>query len=240
MAIVKSLSRGSSSQSINYTSVIGGKASGKSRPVLILGKSGTGKSFAMRNLNPKTTFIINVVGKDLPFKGADKRFVDGVNMICSDDYSIVISQLNKLKSRKDITEIVIDDWQYLMADEFMKRSYEKGYDKFTEIGRHAWDILFLVKELGAGKIIYLLAHSDDSNDSGTEKCKTIGRMLDEKVVVEGLFTIVLSCVVDKGNYRFLTVNNGRNTVKAPPEMFTTDLIPNDLASVSKSIRAFYN
>jgi hypothetical protein len=237
MGVSRQLTRGSqASVSVDYTNVI--SHGGKSRPVLIIGESGSGKSNAMRNLNPRTSYIFNVIGKDLPFKGAERRFIDGRNMLCSDDYSLVTARMKQLKSRKEITEIVIDDFQYLMANEFMRRSYEKGYDKFTEIGRHAWDILFLAKDMGAGKIVYFLTHSAES-DKGVEKCKTIGRMLDEKVVVEGLFTIVLSCVVDKGKYSFLTVNNGHNTVKAPAEMFPTDLIPNDLVQVSRAIRAFY-
>lgn len=235
MGVVKQLSRGASA-GVDYTRVIG--QGGKSRPVLIIGKSGSGKSFSVRNMNPANTFLFNVVGKDLPFRAGGK-FTEGKNMLSSDDYDLVTAQFNKLKNRKEITDIVIDDFQYLMANEFMRRSYEKGYDKFTEIGRHAWDILYLVKDMGPGKIIYFLAHSDE-NDQGVEKCKTIGRMLDEKIVVEGLFTVVLSCVVDKGKYFFLTVNNGRNTVKSPPQMFAADLIPNDLVTVSKAIRAFYS
>ena len=237
MPLVKVVKRGATSAvAVNYTTVIG--HGGKSRPVLILGRSGAGKTFSIRNLNPRSTYLFNVIGKDLPFKGANRKYIEGQNMLCSDNYTLVTKTLQSLKNRKDITEIVIDDFQYLMANEFMNRSHEKGYDKFTEIGRHAWDILYVIKDLGAGKIVYLLAHSAET-DTGDEKCKTIGRMLDEKVVVEGLFTIVLSCVVDNGKYAFLTENNGHNTVKSPPEMFPSKLVSNDLNSVSKAVRAFY-
>lgn len=238
MAEVKQLVKSGGVTNIDYGEIIGGDE--QSTPVLIIGKSGSGKSTGLRNIDPRTSFLINVIGKRLPFRGAGKKFVAGKNMLCSDDYTTVTNQLKKLKNRKDVKEIFIDDFQYLMANEFMRRSYEKGYDKFTEIGRHAWDILFLAKNLGAGKIIYFLNHSDDNNEGSIEKCKTIGRMLDDKIVVEGLFTIVLSCVVDKGKYFFLTVNNGRNTVKAPMGMFSSDLIDNDYLLVSKAIRNYYN
>jgi hypothetical protein len=236
MQVTKLSRGGTAAVSVDYTKVIG--RGGKSRPVLILGRSGSGKSFSYRNLNPKTSFVFNIIGKDLPFKGGSRRFIDGQNMLCSDNYSAIMSKLAELKRRKDITEIVIDDFQYLMANEFMRRSHEKGYDKFTDMGRHAWDVLFAAKDMGPGQIIFILAHSDVTNE-GIEKCKTIGKMLDEKVVVEGLFTIVLACVVDKGKYFFLTVNNGNNTVKAPPEMFSGELIDNDLKLVSNSVREFY-
>src|SRR5207253_2481807 len=90
--------------------------------------------------------------------------------------------------------IVLDDFQYVMANEFMRRSEEKGYDKFTEIGRHAWDILTNAAQLADDVRVYVLAHSEES-EAGRIKVKTIGRMLDEKITVEGMFVVVLRTVV---------------------------------------------
>jgi len=237
MAVAKKITRGSESAmpALNYERVLA--SSNRSKPVMILGRSGGGKSKAIENLNPASTFLINVIGKDLPFRGWRRKYTEGKNMLISDNYDTITKQLISLKSARGITDIVIDDFQYLMADEFMRRSYEKGYEKFTEIGRHAWDLLWLVSGLGSGKIVYVLAHTERTED-GDEKCKTIGKLLDEKIGIEGMFTIVLACVVDKGSHFFSTVNNGKNVVKAPVGMFKDALIPNDLRLVSQCIRAY--
>jgi hypothetical protein len=215
----------------------------KSKPVLIIGKSGTGKTRSIVGLNPKETFLVNVIGKDLPIKGWRKNYTPYTtgkgNMLISDDYATITSVLENLKNRKEIKYVVIDDFQYLMANEFMRRSYEKGYDKFTEIGRHAWDLLWLANTLGNGRIVFFLVHSD-TNDLGEEKVKTIGKLLDEKICVEGMFTIVLNSVINKGTYNFATQNSGKNTTKSPEGMFESNLIPNDLGFVAKAIYKFDN
>jgi hypothetical protein len=181
--------------------------------------------------------LVNVIGKELPFKNWRTKFVEGKNMLVSDNYSTILATLLQLKKRKEITDVIIDDFQYLMADEFMRRSAEKGYEKFTEIGRHAWDLLWLASGLGTGKLVYFLAHSE-TNEHGEEKCKTIGKLLDEKIGIEGMFTIVLGAVVNNGKHVFDTVNNGKNVVKAPEGMFAERYIPNDLQYVSRAVRAY--
>jgi AAA domain len=221
-----------------YTGII--QSEGNSKPVLIIGKSGSGKSSSIRTLPAKNTFLINVIGKDLPFRGWRKSYKINDNMLCSDSYTEIENELDKIKKRKEIKFIIIDDFQYLMANEFMNRAYEKGYDKWTEIGKHAFDLLFKAKTLGSNRIVFFLAHSD-TNDLGDTDVKTLGKMLSEKIVVAGMFTIVLQCFQDKGAYLFETKSaTGKSVVKTPFEMFATDRIPNDLKMVADAIYKFEN
>ena len=199
--------------------------------VFILGRSGTGKSFSMRNF-PKDKFaVINVQGKILPFKGS------GNIEITQSDRSDEITKALKAFAKK-YKSIVIDDYQYVMANEFMRRATEKGYDKFTEIGRHAWDIANTVTELPQDVIVYVMCHTD-RDDEGNEKIKTIGKLLDEKICLEGMSTIVLKTNVTDGEYSFLTQNNGKDTVKSPAGMFPSYAIDNDLYYVDQKIRSYY-
>ena len=134
--------------------------------------------------------------------------------------------------------IVIDDLQYLLATEFMDRAHEKGYDKFTEMARHYYDVLQAATTLPPEKRVYLLSHTDTS-DTGQTKAKTIGKLLDEKITVEGLVTIVLRTHVINGQYVFSTKNNGADTVKSPLGLFDDEHIPNDLAAVDAAISTYY-
>ena len=134
--------------------------------------------------------------------------------------------------------IVIDDAQYLMANEFMRRATERGYDKFTEIAQNFWNLVNKVKELPDNQIVYFLAHIE-RDQNGNEKIKTIGKLLDEKITVEGMFTIVLKTNVTDGAYTFLTQNSGHDTVKSPIGMFKTFAIDNDLKYVDDKIRNYY-
>lgn len=199
--------------------------------VFILGRSGTGKSYSMREFDPEKIGVINVQGKILPFR-------NGANFLTADtdDATKVIQALDVMaKSRKTI---VIDDFQYLMANEFMRRSTERGYDKFTEIARHAWDVVDKVRDLPNDVIVYIMCHTDTDNE-GVERLKTIGRMLDEKIVLEGMSTIVLKTNVSDGQYTFLTQNNGKDTVKSPAGMFPAYAIENNLKYVDEKIRNYY-
>jgi len=199
-------------------------------PVLILGESGTGKSASLRNFKRGEVAVINVAGKPLPFKS-------DLGMISTDSYPKIVQALKGMQT----PSAVIDDAQYLMANEFMRRSGEMGYQKFTDIGKNFWSLIAetVSRDMPSDRIVYFLSHIE-RDQAGNEKIKTIGRMLDEKITVEGLFTIVLKTHVEDGKYTFMTHNSGFDTVKSPIGMFESQQIDNDLALVDKTIRAYYN
>lgn len=197
----------------------------------ILGRSGTGKSYSMRDFPKDKLAVVNVQGKILPFKGSGQ-----IEMTSTDTSNQIVRALEKYGT--EFKSIVVDDFQYVMANEFMRRSTERGYDKFTEIGRHAWDIANTVRSLPADCIVYVMCHTDRDED-GNEKIKTIGKLLDEKICLEGMSTIVLMTNVTDGVYTFLTQNNGKNTVKSPAGMFPSYAIDNDLWYVDQKIRSYY-
>lgn len=199
-------------------------------PVLILGESGTGKSASMRNFKDDEVAVINVAGKPLPFKNK-------IRSLNSDSYTKIKAYINDLVNDGYKT-IVIDDAQYLMANEFMRRATERGYDKFTEIAQNFWLLINSIKEIPSNIIVYLMAHIE-RDPSGNEKIKTIGKMLDEKITVEGMFTIVLKTNVTDGQYGFITQNSGHDTVKSPIGMFPSFVIDNDLKYVDEKIRNYY-
>ena len=197
--------------------------------VLILGQSGTGKSYSMKNFNEDEICLISVQKPLLPFR---KKFTETV---VTDKYSDIISTMKSTNKKV----IVIDDTQYLMCNEFMRRATEKGFDKFTEIAQNFWSLVVQeVNNLPAETIVYLLCHTA-TDENGVEKMKTIGKLVDEKITPEGLFTIVLKTTVSDGNYAFVTQNNGKDTVKSPEGMFSTYAINNDLKYVDEKIRNYY-
>lgn len=199
--------------------------------VYILGRSGTGKSYSMRNMDKDSFVVINVQGKILPFKGSGR-----VTMVNCDNSADIVTYIKSYSKR--FNTIVVDDFQYVMANEFMRRAMERGYDKFTEIARHAWDIAECVRSLPKEVIVYIMCHTDIGDD-GIEKLKTIGKLLDEKIVLEGMSTIVLKTNVSDGKYYFLTQNNGKDTTKSPAGMFPSYAIDNDLKYVDDKIRSYY-
>jgi hypothetical protein len=199
--------------------------------VYVLGRSGTGKSYSMRNFGKDKLGVVNVQGKILPFKGAG-----AIEMINTDQSDEIVKAVKKLAN--SYKSIVVDDYQYVMANEFMRRAAERGFDKFTEIARHAWDIADCVRTLPNDVIVYIMCHTDTDSE-GTERLKTIGKLLDEKICLEGMSTIVLKTNVSDGQYTFLTQNNGKDTVKSPAGMFPTYAIDNDLNYVDEKIRNYY-
>lgn len=207
---------------------------------LILGESGTGKSTSLRNLDLEHTFLIQMVKKPLPFRSKDwKPVTEGGPVYVTDDSAKIVSAMNK--TRKEI--IVIDDFQYLLANEFMRRVTDvakgnEAFAKYNEIARHAWDVLMAATNLPDHKRVYILSHTS-TDDFGKTKIKTIGKLLDEKIVMEGLVTIVLRTVVQNGNYLFSTRNSGADTVKSPIGLFDDELIENDLAKVDSAIFNYY-
>lgn len=199
--------------------------------VYILGRSGTGKSFSMRDFKKDEIGVINVQGKILPFKGSG-----ALDIVNTDESKDIVKSIESMA--KKYKAVVVDDFQYVMANEFMRRATERGYDKFTEIARHAWDIADCVRNLPQDVIVYVMCHTDTDQD-GFEKLKTIGKLLDEKIVLEGMSTIVLKTAVSDGQYMFLTQNNGKDTVKSPAGMFPAYAIDNNLKYVDAKIRSYY-
>lgn len=183
----------------------------------------------MRNFKSAEILHINVMSKPLPFKG---RFAETYN---GDDYKAIANAMNKTKCKT----IVVDDAQYLMANEFMRRSSEVGYQKFTDIANNFWTLINgVTNDLPFDVIVYFLMHTD-TDDNGNEKAKTIGKLLDEKICIEGMSSIVLKTNVKDGVYTFVTQNNGHDTVKSPLGMFPTFEIDNDLKAVDTTIRKYW-
>ncbi|MDR1249020.1 MAG: ATP-binding protein [Treponema sp.] len=193
--------------------------------ILIMGESGTGKSTSLRNL--KNAGIINVYGKPLPFKSESKT-------VHEDNCEKIIKMLRGCKS--DI--VVIDDFQGLLVSQFMDRAKETGFQKFTDMALGYYKVIKTVSEISENKRVYFLSHIE-RDQFGNEKVKTIGKLLDEKITVEGLFTIVLKTLAREGKYLFQTHNSGNDTVKSPMGMFEEDLIPNDLSEVDRTIQEYY-
>lgn len=194
---------------------------------MVYGQSGTGKSTSLRNFKPEDVCIVNVSGKPLPFKNKHKTFN-------TDDYMAVDAAIKKAPAKS----IVIDDATYLMTGEYMRTAKVTGYQKFTDMALNYYTLVKAAAALPSDKIVYFMGHSD-TDANGNEKFKTIGKMLDEKVTLEGMFTIVLKTVVTDGKYQFSTRNSGQDTVKTPLGMFNDVLIDNDLAMVDKTIREYY-
>lgn len=195
--------------------------------VMVYGQSGTGKSTSLRNFSPEEVSIINVSGKPLPFRKKLPTW-------CTDSYNEIVQVLPKIKA----PSIVIDDATYLMTNEFMRNARVTGYQKFTDMALNFNSLIEITRTLPGDKIVYFIGHSDQADD-GREHFKTIGKMLDNYVTVEGKFTIVLKTVVKDGEYYFSTQNSGQDTVKTPMEMFDQELIPNDLKMVDETIRNYY-
>lgn len=196
--------------------------------VMVYGHSGSGKSASLRNFDPEQVAVINVLGKPLPFRSNMKTYI-------TNDYGKIDAAIHSTKRKS----IVIDDATYLMTGEFMRNAKVAGYQKFTDMAANFNTLLMRAKGLPDDVVVYFFGHSERDGDGG-EKFKTIGKLLDEKVCVEGYFTIVLKTVVQDGRYLFSTRNDGMDTVKTPLGMFNDALIENDLAAVDKTIREYYN
>lgn len=196
-------------------------------PVLILGESGSGKSAALRNFDPAEVGVFNVASKPLPFRKKLK-------VVNNAGYDIIRKGLTAPK----LKTYVIDDSQYLLAFEFFDRARETGYQKFTDIALNFRNLIqFVIAQMPEDCIVYFLHHTERTDD-GHLKAKTIGRMLDEKLTVEGLFTVVLVCKTDGTRHWFETQSDGFTPAKSPMEMFDGQ-IDNDLKLVDTTIRDYY-
>ena len=197
-------------------------------PVLILGESGSGKTYSIKNMDPEKVGIFLVEKPRLPFRKPFKVCQGG-------GYFPIMKALAEPK----LKQYVVDDSQYLLVNEFFDRAGETGYQKFTDMALNFRNMIhFVIRKTPDDVIVYFLHHTD-TDGNGRIKAKTIGRMLDEKLTVEGLFDIVLRTAVDPEGHWFLTQTNGYDTVKTPEDMFPQSRIPNDLAAVDKAIRDYY-
>ena len=194
---------------------------------MVYGQSGTGKSTSLRNFDPSEIAVINVSGKPLPFRTKMQTYN-------TDDYNKIMNAMQKTERKS----IVIDDATYLMVGEFMRNAKVIGYQKYTDMAYSFNQLLEFASKLPDDKIVYFIGHSEQSDD-GREHFKTIGKMLDNYVTVEGKFTIVLKTVVQDGKYMFATQNNGQDTVKSPLGLFDNLLIDNDLKFVDEKIREYW-
>lgn len=196
-------------------------------PVLILGESGSGKSTSMRNFEPDEVGIFNVASKPLPFRKKIPK-ANGVT------YDIILNSLAKPKLKR----YVIDDSQYLLCFEMFKTVKDIGYGKFTDMALHFYNLIqYVIKNTPPDVIVYFLHHIETTAE-GKVKAKTVGKMLDEKLTIEGLFSIVLLCQTDGISHKFITQSDGHTTAKSPMEMFPKE-IDNDLKAVDTAIRDYY-
>lgn len=210
---------------------------------LIIGESGTGKSTSLRNLNPQETLLIQAVKKPLPFRSKDWKPATKDNPDGSVFVSDISDTIVKAMQRTNKQIIIVDDFQYVMANEFMRRVTDNetgnsAFAKYNEIARHAWDVLTTATALADHKRVYILSHTS-TDEFGKTKLKTIGKLLDEKIVLEGLVTIVLRTLKINDQYRFSTQNNGSDTVKSPLGLFENEQIENDLLAVDNAICDYY-
>lgn len=203
-------------------------------PVLIIGKSGSGKSTSLRNFDEKELALINVISKPLPFR---KKFESTIN---TDNYQEIMKKIYQTQKKS----IVIDDAGYLITNHFMNKHSSCGggsgvFNLYNELGDFFWTLIeFVKKKLPEYKIVYFIMHEDKS-ESGDVKPKTIGKLLDEKVCIEGMFTIALRCLNDNNKHYFRTQSDGSDICKTPMEMFEDLEIDNDLKMVDTVIREYY-
>ena len=217
---------------------------------LVIAESGSGKSTSGRNLDPKETFWINIANKPLPFKGWKKNYTliskdnPKGNMTNASSATGIIKALKHVNDNMPhITNIVIDDWQYMSAFEYFDKAQEKGYDKFTSIATNLAQVAKYPKDLRDDLYCFFLTHSEDSTDMNGRrkvKAKTVGKMIDNALTLEGLFSIVLFGRVIKEDdgtlkYGFETQTDGNNTCKSPMGMFEESFIENDLQHVKDCI-----
>lgn len=225
-----------------------------SETIAIVGESGTGKSTSLRNLNPETTFIISITGKPLPFRAWKKKYIpikiEGKNVSGNYYVSSKWDQILKIlqiidKMMPHIKQVIIDDFQYVLSYEFIDRATEVGYTKFSELAQHAMEILRYSEKMREDCKMIFLTHSENVGDNVNPKyvIKTVGKLLTEKVTLEGLFTYIFFTKVNEGDsgrmeYKLITNNDGSCIAKTSLGMFEDLEIDNDLDEIIKVIDAY--
>ncbi len=210
-------------------------------PVMILGESGSGKTRSLKNLNPKETILIQPIKKPLPFraKGWDKfdMTTKTGSVLRTDDYGL-IKGICLNAHKKGVKQVIIDDAQYIMLNESLRRSDETGFRKFTDMAKGYVDLITTIANCESDLVVYFMTHTQTSED-GKIIAKTVGKMIDQQVCLEGLFSIVLRCMVSDGNHFFTTKTSGMDCVKTPEDMFESDQIENDLLNTTNAINEYY-
>lgn len=196
-------------------------------PVLILGESGSGKSASLRNFEPEEVGIFNVASKPLPFR---KK----LNKMDKASYEIIKKKLTEPK----LKTYVIDDSQYLMCFEMFDKVKETGYGKFTDCAKHFYDLVKFIIDVAPEDCLVYFLHHTETTETGKIKAKTQGKMLDNQLTLEGLFSIVLMCVTDGKSHKFITQSDGFTTAKSPMDMLPAEM-DNDLKAVDTAIREYY-
>lgn len=220
----------------------------------VVGNSGSGKSTAIRTLNPKETFIINIANKNLPFKGYKKNYTPLAkvgdnwtgNLYNTSDVGKISNILKILnKARPEIKNVIIEDAQYIMAFEAMDRAQEKGYEKFTQMASNFYSVLKEAMNMRDDLKVFVLTHAENTGDAinPNYKIKTIGKMIDSMITVEGLFTYVFFTSIIKDaegalSYKFITQSDGSTTAKTPMGCFEDMYIDNDLQAVIDKIDTY--
>lgn len=221
--------------------------------VLVLGKSGTGKSTSIKTLDSKETVIFNVLGKRLPFKGSNSLYnAENKNIFQLDDYNNIQSYIESISQQAQyVKNIVIDDATYIIRKEYFKRAKEVGYGKYTEIAQHFQSVIQTVERAREDLNVFFLMHSEDTSSDNIVtgyKVSTIGKLLDSQYNIVEVVPMVLYSDIqydDKGNatYGFYTHRNKNGNIeipaKTPDGMFVKDFIPNDLELVVKAMNDYY-
>lgn len=212
--------------------------------VFVVGKSGTGKSTSIRNLDPRETFIINVCNKDLPFRGSSSKYKRKSedhkgNLFVTNDYNQIIQTISGIgQCRPDIKTIIIDDFNYILTHQVFENAMQKGFDKFTIMAKSINDILEKIQSVRNDLYVFIMWHTELDTD-GSHKIKTVGKMIDNQITPEGLATIVLHTQIKDKKYYFLTQHDGVHLAKSPMEMFENVLIENDLQYVIEKMNEYY-
>ena len=197
-------------------------------PVLIAGESGSGKSASLRNFEPEDVSVFNVAAKPMPFR---KKLPTKA----TSDYNAIMAGIKSSQKKS----FVIDDSQFLMCFESFAKAKETGYGKFTDMALNFYNLVqFVIRATPPDVIVYFLHHTEQDANTGKTKAKTLGKMLDSQLTLEGLFAIVLYCVNDGTSHNFITQSDGFTTAKSPMELFDL-VIDNDLKMVDQKIREYY-
>ena len=197
-------------------------------PVLIMGESGTGKTYSIKQFKKGEALVFSVEKGRLPFK-------TNLEIVKNATYTEIGMEFKNPKYKT----YIIDDSQYLLVNEMFDRAKETGYAKWTDIAKRFRDVIhYINSKMPDDVIVYFLHHTEFDATSGRTKAKTVGKLLDNQLTVEGCFDVVLMTQIEGGEHYFITQSDGLSTCKSPEAMFEAK-IPNDLKAVDKTIREYY-